>query len=71
MPVATAADISALLDRNYELEKTLAEVVTACDRMFAGRGAKGLEPSPRLQEAFDKARALVPGIPEQQGPRCD
>lgn len=69
MPVATAEDVSGLLNRITALEDTLKTTVEAADRMFAGRG-KGIEPSWRVQEAFDRARELVPTIEPQTCPRC-
>lgn len=68
MAIATAEDVSALLDRIAALEGALKTTVEATDRMFAMRG-KGIVPSWRVQEAFDQARALVPTITPQCCPR--
>jgi hypothetical protein len=56
-------------ERIAALEAALTEVTVAVDRMLNGRGRNGTAPSPRLQEAVDAARALVPSIPAQVGPR--
>ena len=55
-------------ERTAALEAALTETVVAVDRMLNGMG-KGRAPSPRLQDAVDAARALVPSIPPQVGPR--
>lgn len=70
MPVATAKDVSALLDRITKLEDALKITVEAADRMFSMRG-KGIVPSWRLQEAFDRSRELVPTITPQACPRSE
>jgi hypothetical protein len=59
-------DVAA--ERIGDLETALVEMTVAVDRMLNGMG-KGRAPSPRLQEAVDRARALVPSIPAQVGPR--
>jgi len=46
------------MNRETELEETLAAVCVAASTMLAGMG-KGREPSPRLAEAFDRASALL------------
>ena len=53
-----------------ELEAITTDVVVAIDRMLALTG-KGRAPSPRLQAALDRARALIPTIPPQEAPRGD
>lgn len=70
MPVATAQDVSALLDRITKLEDALKTTVEATDRMFSMRG-KGIVPSWRVQASFDQARELVPTISPQSCPRCE
>ena len=55
-------------DRAQDLELALTELTVAVDRMLNGMG-KGRAPSPRLQEAVDRARELIPSIPPQVGPR--
>ena len=57
-----------VIDDLGEVEDVLTEVVVAVDRMLNGMG-KGRAPSPMLQEAVDRARALLPTIPPQVGPR--
>jgi hypothetical protein len=57
-----------MTETEQELIDTLADVVEAADRMLALMG-KGRAPSPRLQEAFDRARRLLPNLPPQQAPR--
>lgn len=46
------------MGREQELEEALAEVCRAAAIQLAGMG-KGREPSERLQDAFDKASALL------------
>lgn len=70
MPVATAEDVSALLDRITKLEDSVRELAERADRQLACMG-KGREPSPRLQAAFDRARLLVPTIRPQESPPTD
>lgn len=47
-----------MTDREKELEAALAEVVTAAKRQLENTG-RGIEPSERLQEAFDAAEKLL------------
>lgn len=55
-------------DRIEDLVTALTEMTVAVDRMLNGMG-RGRAPSPRLQEACDRARELIPAIPPQVGPR--
>jgi len=61
-------EVTQWADRAEALELALTEITVAVDRMLNGRGRNGTAPSPRLQEACDRARELIPTIPAQEGP---
>jgi hypothetical protein len=60
-PIATAADISRLLDRINTLETVAGELVKSIDRRWDGETEKKRQNciSPRMEEAVQRVRAAL------------